>query len=146
MNIYTILRRWQAPICISSTFVPFLQDEETKSYREMGEQPEAISLAESVLWVSFPPKPDNAFHLTRDCHNWSHIRSSWVTCLHSRVFVPIPKLGCCGARLAAPAPAHASPHSPGPLPTLLWEETHQSSVTAENPPILGKLGCHNKIP
>lgn len=146
MNIYIILRRWQAPICISSTFVPFLQDEETKSYREMGEQPEAISLAESVLWVSFPPKSDNTFHLTRDCHNWSHIRSSWVTCLHSRVFVPIPKLGCCGARLAAPAPAHASPHSPGPLLTLLWEETHQSSVTAENPPILGKLGCHNKIP
>lgn len=146
MNIYIILRRWQAPICISSTFVPFLQDEETKSYREMGEQPEAISLAESVLWVSFPPKSDNTFHLTTDCHNWSHIRSSWVTCLHSRVFVPIPKLGCCGARLAAPAPAHASPHSPGPLLTLLWEETHQSSVTAENPPILGKLGCHNKIP
>lgn len=146
MNIYIILRRWQAPICISSTFVPFLQDEETKSYREMGEQPEAISLAESVLWVSFPPKSDNTFHLTTNCHNWSHIRSSWVTCLHSRVFVPIPKLGCCGARLAAPAPAHASPHSPGPLLTLLWEETHQSSVTAENPPILGKLGCHNKIP
>lgn len=38
----------------------------------MDEQPEATSLAETVLWVSFPPKPDNAFHLTSDCHNWSH--------------------------------------------------------------------------
>ena len=82
----------------------------------MDEQPEATSLAETVLWVSFPPKPDNAFHLTSDCHNWSHIRSNWVTCLHSRVFVPIPKLGCCRARLAATAPAHALPHCPGPLP------------------------------
>lgn len=106
MNIYKVLRRWQALICISSTFVPFLQDEETKSYREMDEQPEAISLAESVLWVSFPPKPDNAFYLISDCHNWSHIRSNWVTCLHSRVFVPIPRLGCCRVRLALLQPMH----------------------------------------
>ena len=63
VNIYTVLRRWQPLISISIIFIPLLQDEETRSHRKVDERSEATRLAESVLWVSFPPKPDGSFYL-----------------------------------------------------------------------------------
>lgn len=92
-NTYTAPRRKKAPISVRSTMIPFLQSKDTKSVEEVGELSEAARLEESVLGVSFTPKPDSSFHLTLATH-----QKQLGNLFKIQGLCPHPKTGCCRAR------------------------------------------------